>query len=107
MDRPHVPVPPDSFILHSTAPRGEEVPDGAGTELMTQEETASPEPLKELVSGHTVVLRLSRFLGKTGCFISLPRVTSPAFRGPPLYVKGLVCCPIPSSSDPYPLPFLP
>ena len=79
---------------------------GAGTELMTQEETASPEPLKELVSGYTVVLGLSRSLGKTGCFIALPGVTSPAFRGPPLYVRDLVCSLIPSSSGPYPLPFL-
>ena len=72
MARPHVSVSPDSSILHSTAARGEEVPDGAGTELMTQEETASPEPLGELVSGHSVVLRLSRSLGKPGCFIALP-----------------------------------
>lgn len=104
MARPHVSVSPDSSILHSTAARGEEVPDGAGTELMTQEETASPEPLGELVSGHSVVLRLSRSLGKPGCFISLPGGISPAFRGPPPSVRGLVCSRIPSSSGPYPFP---
>lgn len=44
----------------------------AGTELMTQEETARPEALGELVSGHSGLtsLQVSR---KPGCFISLPR----------------------------------